>query len=308
MVSIDGTPLVSVIMPTCSRPGMIKRALNSLLAQSYSNYEVVIGDDNPPDSDDSAIAKSIADRFSEEGMRITYFKTEGRIGAGKVRNLATDKANGEFLVFLDDDDEFFPNKIRDQVEFTLRSGSDLSFHDATWFDERDELVEYRKLNYSKTEETEDLLRKHLLYSIAPGTTYMVRKSAVDQTEGWGEVKSGQDWYLMLRFIQKGFAIHYFPGMYVKQRLYAENRISLGQNKIDGENALFEEKKLYFPKLSPRERRYVRFRHYAVLAFATKRSGMYFRMIGYGLKAVAASPVDCMKEARNYFSKDRSIGL
>lgn len=308
MSSMNSMPLISVITPTCSRPGMLKRALNSLLSQTYGNYEVVIGDDNPCDSYDSAIAQETAKQFSNAGMRITYFKTSGRIGAGKVRNIASSKANGEYLVFLDDDDEFFPDKLRDQMEFTLRTSSDLSFHDATWFDETDKLVEYRRLDYSKTEETEDLLKKHLLYSIAPGTTYMVRKAAFDQTAGWGEVKVGQDWYLMLRFIQKGFSVHHFPGMYVKQRLYAENRISLGQNKIDGENALFEEKKKHFSKLSPKERRYIRFRHYAVLAFATKRSRMCFRMVGYGLMTMVVSPGNCIKEARNYFSKDRSIGL
>lgn len=304
----NSMPLVSVITPTCSRPGMLERALNSLLSQTYTNFEVVIGDDNPCDSSDSAIAKEIVERFFDAGMQVTYFKTSGKIGAGKVRNIASSKANGEYLVFLDDDDEFLPDKLKDQIEFTLKSGSDLSFHDAAWYDENDKLVEYRRLDYSKTEEQEDLLKKHLLYSIAPGTTYMVRKEAFDQTDGWGEVKSGQDWYLMLRFIQKGFSIHHFPGAYVKQRLYAENRISLGQNKIDGENALYEEKKKYFPKLSPKERRYIRFRHYAVLAFATKRSRMYFRMIGYGLMTMAASPGNCIKEARNYFSKDGSIGL
>lgn len=287
---------------------MLENALNSLLAQTYDNYEVVIGDDNPVDSPDSVIAKEIATRFSEAGMQITYFKTAGKIGAGKVRNIASSKAKGEYLVFLDDDDEFFPNKLKDQIEFTLESNADLSFHDAAWYDENGKLVEYRRLDYSKTEEQEDLLKKHLLYSIAPGTTYMVRKTAFDQTEGWGEVKVGQDWYLMLRFIQKGFSIHHFPGAYVKQRLYAENRISLGQNKIDGENALFTEKKKHFSKLSLKERRYIRFRHYAVLAFATKRSRMYFRMVGYGLMTIAVSPGNCIKEARNYFSKDRSIGL
>lgn len=308
MNQMNDTPLISVITPTCSRPGMLKRALNSLLAQTYDNYEVVIGDDNLCDSHDSAIAQETVKQFADAGMRITYFKTNGRVGAGKVRNIASSKANGDYLVFLDDDDEFFPDKLRDQIEFTLRTASDLSFHDATWFDEADRLVEYRRLDYSKTEETEDLLKKHLLYSIAPGTTYMVRKAALDQTEGWGEVKVGQDWYLMLRFIQKGFFIHHFPGMYVKQWLYAENRISLGQNKIDGENALFEEKKKHFPKLTPKERRYIRFRHYAVLAFATKRSRMYSRMVGYGLMTIAASPGNCIKEARNFFSKGRSIGL
>lgn len=308
MSCANDMPLVSVITPTCSRPGMLKRALGSLLSQTYDNYEVVIGDDNPRDSHDSAIVQETVRQFAEVGMRITYFKTSGQIGAGKVRNVAASKAKGEFLVFLDDDDEFFPDKLRDQVAFMLRTDSDLSFHDATWFDDEDELVEYRRLDYSKTEETEDLLKKHVLYSIAPGTTYMVRKLAFDLTEGWGEVKVGQDWYLMLRFIQKGFAIHHFPGMYVKQRLYAENRISLGRNKIDGENALFEAKKKFFPRLTSKERRYVRFRHYAVLAFATKRSRMYFHMVGYGLMTLAASPGNCIKEARNYFSKDRSIGL
>lgn len=299
--------LVSVITPTCNRPNTLRGALDSLCEQTYKNFEVVIGDDNPILSENSKMVESFIAEYVNRGLSIVYFKTLGKIGAGKVRNIAAQKANGSYLVFLDDDDEFFPNKIEDQLFFTLKSSADLSFHDATWFDDKDRLVEYRRLCYSKDETQEDLLKKHILYSICPGTTYMINKEAFMRTSGWGEVKSGQDWYLMLSCINEGLVIRYFPGMYVKQRLYANDRISLGANKIEGEDALYSEKKHFFKNLSFFERRYVVFRHYAVLAFASKRSGMRVHALKYAFMAILSSPVHCLIETKNYFSKEGSIG-
>ena len=302
-------PLVSVITPTCNRPDLLPREFDSLLGQSYQNFEVVLGDDNEMGSEHSARVQEVVEDYRAKGLAITYFKTEGKIGAGKVRNLAATRASGDYFVFLDDDDEFFPDKLKDQLTFTISVGADISYHDATWFNEEGELVEYRRLNYSKSESKQDLLRKHLLYHIAPGTTYMISRTAFFATRGWGDVKVGQDWHLMLDCIENdGISVRYFPGMYVKQHLFADHRLSLGMNKIDGENALYQVKKERASQLSFLERRYVAFRHYAVLAFASKRSGMRGRAAAYALAAVLSSPYHCAVEARNYFSDDRSIGM
>lgn len=212
-------------------------------------------------------------------------------------------------MFLDDDDEFFPDKLKDQIAFTVSSGAGISYHDASWFNEEGELVEYRRLDYSKSETKEDLLRKHLLYHIAPGTTYMISREAFFATSGWGDVKVGQDWHLMLDCIENDdISVRYFPGMYVKQHLFASHRLSLGKNKIEGERALYRIKMERKGQLSFLERRYVAFRHYAVLAFASKRSNMMGHAVGYALLTVLSSPYHCVIEARNYFSDGRSIGM
>lgn len=306
---VAGRPLVSVITPTCNRSDLLPRAFDSLLEQSYDNFEVIVGDDNEIGSDFSEQVLDVIESYRDRGLRIKYFKTSGKVGAGKVRNLASDLAEGEYYVFLDDDDEFFPDKLKDQVSFMLMTGAGISYHDATWFNEDGELVEYRRLNYSKSETKEDLLRKHLLYHIAPGTTYMISAEAFSRTNGWGEVKVGQDWYLMLGCIESDeVSVRYFPGMYVKQHLFANNRLSLGRNKIEGEREMYRMKKSRRDKLSFLERRYVAFRHYAVLAFACKRSRMLGLAMGYALLAILSSPYHCVIETRNYFTDGRSIGM
>lgn len=302
-------PLVSVITPTCNRPDLLPRAFDSLLVQTYPHFEVIVGDDNEQGSENSIRVQEVVEDYRQKGLDITYFRTEGRIGAGKVRNMAATYACGAYFVFLDDDDEFFPDKLKDQLAFMASSGAGISYHDATWFNEKGELVEYRRLNYSKSETKEDLLRKHLLYHIAPGTTYMISREAFFATSGWGDVKVGQDWHLMLDCIENdGISVRYFPGMYVKQHLFASHRLSLGKNKIEGERALYRVKLERKGQLSFLERRYIAFRHYAVLAFASKRSNMMGYAAGYALLAVLSSPYHCAVEARNYFSDDRSIGM
>jgi hypothetical protein len=129
---------------------------------------------------------------------------------------------------------------------------------------------------------------------------MFSRDKLLQTEGFGEVSMGQDFYLMLRCIESGMKLRYMPGAYVVQYLHDGVRISLGANKINGENSLYALKHKYFHLLTPAQRRYVRFRHYAVLAFASMRSHMLLRAAGYAFMTVCSGPDLCFKEGIRYF--------
>lgn len=104
---------------------------------------------------------------------------------------------------------------------------------------------------------------------------------------------------MLRCIESGMKICYLPGAYVIQYLHSGKRVSLGDNKVKGENMLYELKHKYFYLLTPKERRYVKFRHYAVLAFSSMRSRRGLQTVKYALITVKCSPILCLKEAVRY---------
>ena len=176
----------------------------------------------------------------------------------------------------------------------------MSYQDIKWVDSNEKLVEFRKLDYVKEFTKEELLKQHILHSLAPTAIYMIRRDALQKTEGFGDVIMGQDFILMLRCIEAGLKIGYMPGAYVHQYLHDGERISLGKNKIDGENLLYQLRRSYKPIFSRSEWRYVIFHHYAVLMFATLRSKMYFRSIGYGICAFFISPKFSFHEAKRYF--------
>lgn len=290
---------VSVIIPTYKRSDFLGRAIQSVLDQTYKNVEIIVSDDNIPESE-FCVQTALKVKAFEKNCKVRYIKTSGKTGGGAARNYAIKFCTGDYVAFLDDDDVFLPDKIEKQLNFMIENNLEMSYQDVKWFDEKDKLVEFRKLDYVTDFTQNELLRQHILHSIAPTAIYMIKRDALLKTEGFGEVIMGQDFILMLRCIEAGLRIGYMPGAYVHQYLHSGERISLGQNKIDGENALYELKSKYYPLLSKKEIRYVKFRHNAVLMFATLRSKMYPKVLGYGIKTFFLSPKACMQEAKRYF--------
>ena len=107
MINFSG-PLVTVIIPTYNRANQISRAIHSVQAQSYKHWELLIVDDASND-DTAKIISNIAD------SRIQYIRHETNQGAAAARNTALAQAKGEYIAFLDSDDEWIPAKLEKQV-------------------------------------------------------------------------------------------------------------------------------------------------------------------------------------------------
>ena len=99
---------VSVIISTYNRANLLPRAVNSILAQTYTDFELIIVDDGSTDGTDEVILQ-----FSDS--RIRYVRHETNRGAAATRNTGIAHAKGEYIAFLDDDDECTPNRLADQV-------------------------------------------------------------------------------------------------------------------------------------------------------------------------------------------------
>ena len=101
-------PKVSVIIPTHNRADLIQTAINSVLDQTYNDYEIIIVDDHSTDNT-SAVVKKFKDQ------RIHYVQNSGKYGPSASRNLGISAASGDYVAFLDDDDEWMPNKLEKQI-------------------------------------------------------------------------------------------------------------------------------------------------------------------------------------------------
>jgi len=99
---------VSVVIPTYNRAGLLKRAVNSVLSQTFADLEVLIVDDSSPD-DTAAMVAAIDD------PRVRYFRHCTNRGVSASRNTALSHVTGEFVAFLDDDDEWLPEKLAIQI-------------------------------------------------------------------------------------------------------------------------------------------------------------------------------------------------
>lgn len=294
-------PLVSVIVPTYHRADRVERAIRSILNQTYQFFEIIVVDDNSPDSEYRNQTLKTLSVFSNDS-RVHIVQTKGNTGGGAARNFAVQFATGKYLAFLDDDDIFMPDKLETQVKFMEDNNLELSYQDIAWYDEKEKLVEYRRLDHVKSFNTKELLRQHILTPITPTAIFMLTRDLFNRTDGFGEVIMGQDWFLMLRCIEAGARIGYMPEVHVHQYLIKGQRISTGENKLKGEELLYNYKKRYYSILTKKERRFVEFRHYAVLAFACKRSGFYYRAFKNAVKAVVTSPLDCIAQGKRYIKK------
>jgi glycosyltransferase involved in cell wall biosynthesis len=109
-------PLVSVVIPTLRRPKLVLRALASVLNQTYQQIEVIVVVDGP-DEDTCEVLRSVND------SRLRVIVNPRSLTAAGARNVGVDYAKGEWIAFLDDDDEWLPSKIEKQIAFASHRGA-----------------------------------------------------------------------------------------------------------------------------------------------------------------------------------------
>jgi glycosyltransferase involved in cell wall biosynthesis len=106
------SPLVSIIIPTYNRAEWLLKSIGSVISQNYSNWELIVWDDGSND-DTEEVVKSFHDD------RIHYFKHSNR-GVSFARNHAIEKSCGDYIAFLDSDDQWVINKLSQQVNILER--------------------------------------------------------------------------------------------------------------------------------------------------------------------------------------------
>ncbi len=112
-------PLVSVNICTYNRADLLSKALESVLAQNYTNLEILVLDDHSTDDTESVVLS-----YTNKHNNIHYFKNSSNLGITKNRNLGLEKSSGKYIAVLDSDDYWLDeNKISEQVDF-LQANSD----------------------------------------------------------------------------------------------------------------------------------------------------------------------------------------
>jgi teichuronic acid biosynthesis glycosyltransferase TuaG len=108
--------LISVITPTYNCGKFISETIESVLNQSYRNWEMIIVDDCSTDN-----TKEIVSNYTSQDHRIKYLRLEKNSGAAAARNKAMEAASGKYLAFLDSDDIWLENKLERQLSFMKKN-------------------------------------------------------------------------------------------------------------------------------------------------------------------------------------------
>ncbi len=200
---------VSVIIPTYNRASYICDAIDSVLAQTYTDFEIIVVDDGSTDN-----TKSVLEKYSE---RVKYFYQMNK-GVSAARNKGIREASGEFIAFLDSDDAWLSFKLAEQVEI-LDNNPDVSlvFSDAELL----EGVERRRYSLERTENKdiisnfqktvlglqfndgsyfkEDLFEELLDHNLMLTPTVLLRKKILEKTKYFNEgLLLAEDYDLWIR--------------------------------------------------------------------------------------------------------------
>lgn len=296
-------PKVSVITPTYKRPHFLERAIDSILNQTYENIQVVVVDDNAELPDCRKDTERVMAKY-ENDPRVVYVQNSKNLGGGLSRNVGIEACDGEYVAFLDDDDEFEPPKIETQLKFMLMHNLDFCFTDLHIYDSKGNLDEHRTRHFVTDWSAESMMRYHLLYSLAATDTYMIKKDFLYKFGGFRAVPMGQEFMLTWDALQyamehREVKFGYIPCSYIRLYLHNDGRISIGKNKFKGENKLYEIKSSQKPAMSKNDVRYIDFRHYCVMAFAYMRSGVKGKALVNLFKAFSISPLNAIKEGLKF---------
>jgi len=102
-------PLVSVVIPTRNRIDLLVRSIHSVINQTFTDWEIIVVDDASTDATESIMSE-------KKSNQIHYFRLNQKSGGAVARNFGINNSNGELVAFLDDDDEWMPEKLQKQID------------------------------------------------------------------------------------------------------------------------------------------------------------------------------------------------
>ena len=227
--------LISVIVPTYKRkPDMLKRSIDSVLSQTYKNIELIIVDDSPNDYEFREDVKNFLINYDE---RIRYIRHDRNMGANIARNTGVDNSMGEYIAFLDDDDEWFPTKIEKQYKIMLNQPFvALVYCKAITINENDGKTSPIINFMHRGNQHKRLLRQNFIGS---NSFVLVKRKVFYEVGKYDEtLLSNQDYDLFIR-ITKNYEIDFVEEVLVKYYIHIGERISTNPEKqLQGRLALY----------------------------------------------------------------------
>lgn len=209
--------LVSIITPTYNCARFIGDTIESILAQSYPNWELLVTDDCSTDDTCAAVEK-----YAARDPRIRLFRLPENSGAGIARNNSIREARGRFIAFCDSDDRWYPDKLAKQLAFMTARDCALSYTSYMSCNEEGETV---GIVVCRSRETlGSMMRNNRI-----GCLTAVYDTAKVGKIFMPELRKRQDWGLLLRILKKCGVAY---GMKEPLALYRVRSMSLSRNKAD----------------------------------------------------------------------------
>lgn len=208
------TPLVSIVVPNYNGEKFLKECIDSVLSQTYNNWELIICDDNSVDN-----SLDIINSYNDSRIISPIVLKENQ-GAAIARNKAIECVKGSYIAFLDNDDYWAPTKLEEQLKFMINNNYLFTYTDYIQFS-----GDKRKLVRCIDHVTKRKLLKN---------NYILTSSVIYYAEKLGKIymaniRKRQDWSLFINIIEKSQnAYNYSKGL----TYYRKHDNSISANKLD----------------------------------------------------------------------------
>jgi len=198
---IEGSPLVSVIVPSYNHDKYITQCIESIVNQTYKNWELIVIDDGSSDN-----SKEIIERLQEKYDFITCFKENQGISA--TLNLGIIKySTGKYITFCASDDFWTEDKLEKQVAFMEQNQFYPMCYGKSYFvDKNSKILDYQE-SIEKIFKKGDLFSEIFLFNIHPPVNYMFRADLFKEIGLYNEILAAEDYDMNLRISNK-YAIGY----------------------------------------------------------------------------------------------------
>lgn len=224
-------PVVSIVLPTNNRADLLEKSVNSVLVQTFKEWEIIVVDDSSTDNTQELMTKFMATDPRIKYFRIPKSKTDG---ISEYLNFGIMKSGGKYIARLDDDDIWCNrNKLQIQVSFFEANKDYVLTGGGVIMTDEDGKELYR---FYKNESDEKIRRKALLACPMEHTTIMFRKDTAVKIGCYQKYKVAEDWDFFLRLGKEGklynfqeYFTYYLQG---SQNLSLKNQSDVAKTEIE----------------------------------------------------------------------------
>lgn len=189
---------VSIIIPTYNRAKMLEKSVNSVLAQTYPWFEVLIIDDGSTDNTRQLVA-------SFQDKRIRYYQMEKNQGASAARNYGLQNANYDYIAFEDSDDLWYADKLEKQMKILQNADEDIGivYHKIVYDFGEGRYAILPPEEIEKEKKSGNIYTQMLYHNLIPCPSILARRSAIRKTGNFDtELKALEDYDFALRLTKK----------------------------------------------------------------------------------------------------------
>ena len=233
MIDLGVSPRVSVVIPTHNRVNLLSRAIQSVLNQTYKDFEIIIVDDASSDETGDMI-ENLSD------PRIKYVRHVDNQGGAAARNTGIKHSRGSYIGFLDDDDEWLRTKLESQVEYLETERSvDVVYSGFLVRDLEKGKIIGKVLPEKKGDIFSDLLRDNC---VGTTSTVLIRNDCLERSELFDEkMPSCQDWDMWLK-LSKCCVFDYIDEPLVIYNIHRKRITTCSESGLLGKRIIFDKYK------------------------------------------------------------------